>query len=107
MMAIHFKQKCSRCKKNYVAASNRSHYIVCWDCQKGEISGEVKDPKMKRLFNIPEDHYKQNSFLRDIKSKYLRYGSLSDKQVEAFKKTVKSINEEKNNPKQMITPYPR
>jgi hypothetical protein len=92
-MAIHFKQKCARCKKNYVAATNRSHYIVCWDCQKNELQGEITDPAMKRLFKIPEEMYMNNSFLRDIKSKYLRYGNLSDKQIQAFKKTVKSFNE--------------
>ena len=65
--------------------------MVCYDCQKAELAKPIKDPKMKKLFNIPEDFYKQNSFLRDIKSKYMMWGNLSEKQIEAFKKTVVNL----------------
>lgn len=43
---------------------------------------------MKKMFDIPEDFYKKNSFLRSIKINYLRYGKLTEKQIEAFKKAV-------------------
>ena len=69
---------------------------MCYDCQKPELQGEIKDPKMKRMFKIPEKFYKENSFLRNIKSCYLRYGGLTDKQLAAFKKTVKELKEEKD-----------
>ena len=94
-MAIRFKQKCMRCKKNYVTVSRNQRFVICYECQKKELKGEIKDPKMKKLFNIPEEYYKQNSFLRNIKANYLRYENLSEKQIEAFKKTVKKIKEEK------------
>ncbi|MBW3004651.1 hypothetical protein KY310_02370 [Candidatus Woesearchaeota archaeon] len=94
-MAIRFKQKCNKCKQNYVTISHRQRYAICYDCQKPEMQGEIKDPKMKKLFDIPEEFYKDNIFLRNIKVNYLRYGNLTEKQIEAFKKTVKKLKEEK------------
>ena len=94
-MAVQFKQKCKRCFKNYVLSTRRSRYIVCEECQKKEYSGEITDPEMKELFDIPEEFYKENYFLRDIKSKYLRFGSLSEKQIEAFKRAAAEMKEEK------------
>ena len=90
-MAIQYKSKCISCKKNYVLITYKQRYPVCYDCQKSELEGKIKDPKMKRLFNIPEEFYKQNSFLRSIKINYLKYGDLSEKQIETFKDVVKNI----------------
>lgn len=90
-MAIKFKQKCFRCRKNYVIVTRRQRYVICYDCQKSEMKGEIKDPKMKKMFNIPEEFYKENSFLRDIKTKYLKWGELTEKQINAFKKTVEKM----------------
>ncbi len=87
---VSYKQLCVRCKKNMVLVVGRTQFPVCYDCQKSELEGEISDPKMKKLFAIPDELYRQNSFLRSIKSNYLRFGKLSDKQIEAFKKTVKS-----------------
>ncbi len=94
-MAIKYKQLCFRCKKNYVVVTSRNRFTLCYDCQKGELGGKVKDPKMKKFFDIPEEYYKENAFLRDIKLNYLNYGKLSEKQIEAFKKAVKTIKEKK------------
>ena len=94
-MAIEYQQKCFKCKKNYVVVTGRQKFAVCYECQKQEMEGEITDPKMKKLFDIPEEFYKRNSFLRDIKINYLRYGRLSEKQIEAFKKTVKEMKEGK------------
>ena len=94
-MAIKYKQKCARCKKNYVIVTYRNRFPVCYDCQKKEMQGEIKDPKMKEMFDIPEEFYENNIFLRDIKIKYLQWGGeLTEKQIEAFKKTVKRMKEE-------------
>lgn len=90
-MAIRFKQKCSRCGKNYVKVSRRQHYVLCYDCQKSELHQEIKDQKMKKFFNIPEEFYKENAFLRSIKANYLRYGRLSERQIETFKKAVEKM----------------
>jgi len=90
---VQYKQRCARCKKNMVLITGRNQFPICYDCQKAELSGEIKDPKMKRMFKIPEDFYKQSGFLRSIKSNYLRYGNLSEKQIEFFKKAVKEMKE--------------
>ena len=92
-MAIKYKKKCIRCQKNYVTATWKDKYVVCYECQKKEMQGEIKDSKMKKLLNVPEEYYKENPFLRNIKINYLKYGSLTDKQIEAFKKAVKRIKE--------------
>ena len=93
-MAMKYKQKCYRCKKNYVIITGRNSYALCYDCQKAELDGEIKDPKMKKMFKIPEEFYKTNSFLRNIKINYLRYGELTEKQIETFKKVVKDMKEQ-------------
>lgn len=94
-MAVKYKKKCSRCKENYVLVTWRENYPVCFECQKNEMNGVIDDPKMKKMFDIPDEFYKNNSFLRSIKVNYLKYGSLSEAQLEAFKKTVKKMKEEK------------
>lgn len=94
-MAIKYKHKCSRCKKNYVTVTSRQRFILCYDCQKTDLHGEIKDPKMKKLFNIPEEYYQENGFLRNIKISYLRFEKLSEKQIETFKKVVKKMKEER------------
>ena len=93
-MPVQYKVKCIRCRKNYVLATRREKFPVCYECHKKEMEGEIKDPKMKEMFDIPEEFYMKNSFLRDIKIKYLRFGSLSEKQIEAFEKTVKEMEKE-------------
>ena len=89
-----YKQLCARCKKNYVLASWRNKYLTCYDCQKTELSKEIENKKMKKFFDLPEDFYKKNAFLRNIKLSYLRFGELSEKQTEAFKTTVAKIKDE-------------
>lgn len=43
------------------------------------------------MFDIPEKCYKENAFLRNIKSYYIKFGKLSGNQVKAFKKTIKDM----------------
>ncbi len=95
MAAIQFKQKCIKCKKNYVLATSRNSYVLCYDCQKDSLNVEIKDPVFKKLFNIPEDFYKENAFLRSIKANYIKYGSLTENQLLAFKKAVIDLKEAK------------
>jgi len=94
-MAVQFKQKCIKCKKNYVLATSRSSYVICYDCQKSSLAGEITDPVFKELFDIPEEYYKNNSFLRNIKANYLKYKNLTGAQIEAFEKVVKKMKEGK------------
>ena len=90
-MAVRYKQKCTRCRKNYVSVTWKTKFPICYECEKKDMEGEVKDPAMKKLFDIPLEFYKESMFLRDIKVNYLRYGKLSDRQVEAFQKVVKKM----------------
>ena len=92
---ISYKQRCARCKKNMVLITSRKQFPICYECEKNELQGEIKDPKMKKLFNIPEDFYRQEAFLRSIKINYLKYGQLSDKQIEWFKKVVERLKNPK------------
>ena len=73
----------------------KQRYPVCYECQKKELEGKIKDPKMERLFKIPEEFYKQNAFLRSIKINYLKFGDLSDKQIKTFKEVVKKLRNPK------------
>ena len=91
-MAIQYKQKCSRCNKNYVPANYKSRYVLCYDCQKKELAGEITDPKMVKFFNIPEELYEKSSFLRSIKLNYLRYGDLSTPQKTEFKRVADELS---------------
>jgi len=85
-----FKQKCAICKKNFVLMSGHG-FPICYDCQKSELQGAIKDPEMKKMFDIPEDFYRQSYFLRSIKINYLKFGNLTEKQIEVFKKVVKEM----------------
>ena len=97
-MAIKYKQRCERCKTNYVTISSwRQHRpIVCYECEKKDMEGKITDPEMIKLFDIPEELYKQNGFLRRIKINYLRYHSLTQPQIDAFKKTVLEMKKKKS-----------
>jgi hypothetical protein len=55
----------------------------------------IEDKVFQKMFDIPEDFYKENLFLRSIKINYLRYQNLSEKQIECFKKTVDKMNANK------------
>lgn len=59
------------------------------------MTGEISDPALKKLLDIPEEFYQENSFLRSIKINALRYGSLSEKQLEFFKKSVDKMKKAK------------
>lgn len=87
-MVVKYKQLCGRCKKKYVPITRSQYYVVCDDCLGKEMKTEIKDKKMKKFFDIPEEFFKKAEFLRSIKLNYLRYGDLSEKQKKAFKETV-------------------
>ncbi len=94
-MAVPFKQKCARCKKNYVMAYGSQRYVYCYECQKGALNEEITDPAYKSLFDIPEEYYKESVFLRNIKAAYLKNKSLTMNQIAAFEKVVKQLKEGK------------
>jgi len=88
---IQYQHRCVKCKKNMVLITGRNQFPICYECQKPELQGKISSPTMKKMFDIPEEFYKKNGFLRSIKSNYLKYGKLTEKQIDAFKKTVKEM----------------
>ena len=92
-MVIQYKQKCCICRSNYAVVTRRDRYAICYDCHKKQMHGKIDDPKMKELFDIPEEYYKKSMFLRNIKINYLKYGNLTEKQIEAFKKTASKMKD--------------
>ena len=90
-----FKQRCALCKENMVIMYSARQFPICVTCHMKKIDQEIKDPKMKKLFDIPKNFYEENYFLRNIKEAFIRFENLSEKQIEAFKKTVKEMKEGK------------
>lgn len=90
-MVTSYKMLCYRCKKTYVPASWSDKFVTCYDCSKNELSAPIQDPQIKKMFDIPEEFYRENFFLRKIKLNYIRYQNLTDRQIEAFKETVKKL----------------
>ncbi len=98
-----YKQICAICRKNHVLISARGQFPICTACSMREISKPIEDEKFRKMFDIDQKLYEQSSFLRSIKSNYLRFGSLSEKQVETFKRvaaelTNSSIDNKRNVP---------
>ena len=92
-MKILYNQKCARCPK-MVPMTSRKQFPLCYDCQKKDLQGTIKDPKMKKLFDLPEEFYKESPFLRSIKVYYLKFKELTVRQKEYFEKTVKEMKAE-------------
>ncbi len=92
-MRIKYKQRCFICRKNMALIESRYQKAICIPCQTRDFNKPITDPKFKKLFNIDEELYQKNYFLRDIKSKYLRFGNLTEKQISAFKKVAKELKQ--------------
>ena len=86
---VQYKETCMVCKKNKVLITGKRQRPVCISCQFKGIDKPITDPKFKQMFDIDPRLYEQNYFLRDIKAKYLRFGQLSEKQIEVFEKVAK------------------
>ncbi|MBI2176576.1 hypothetical protein HYU40_04510 [Candidatus Woesearchaeota archaeon] len=86
-----YKQICAICRKNHVLISARGQFPICTQCSMREISKPIEDEKYRKMFDIDQKLYEQSSFLRSIKSNYLRFGSLSEKQVETFKRVAAEL----------------
>ncbi len=65
-----------------------------------DINKPITEPKFKKLFDIDKNLYEKSSFLRNIKSSYLRFGGLSDKQIEMFKKVAAELKKKGREPKE-------
>lgn len=65
-------------------------FPICTDCHMKRISEPIKDKKYDFL-NISDEMYRESSFLRNIKESFLRFDTLSAKQIEVFKKVVNDL----------------
>ena len=86
-----YKQLCAICKKNHVLISARGQFPICTSCSMKQINQPITDETFRKLFDIDQKLYEESSFLRSIKSNYLRFGSLSEKQVETFKRVAAEL----------------
>ena len=91
-MRASYKQKCVVCRKDYALVSWKNRYPVCVTCKMKEINKPITDKKFKKMFDIDIKLYEKSAFLRNIKANYLHFGSLSEKQIEMFKKTVEEVS---------------
>lgn len=89
-----FKQKCKICKKEWVVVRYRE-FPICIKCHQRQIFSEEVTNKKFAFLNIPKELYEKSRFLRNIRQSYLMYKELSEKQIAAFKKTVKDLKEGK------------
>jgi len=94
-MRYSYKQKCIVCRKNHALITWKSRVPVCVECKMREINNPIKNAKFKKLFDIDKALYEKSGFLRNIKSSYLRFGELSEKQIEMFKQVVKEVKNKK------------
>ena len=90
-----YKQLCALCKKNMVIMYSGRQFPICVDCHMKQIEQPVTDPTYKKLLDIPREFYEKSMFLRNIKRAYLQFGSLSEKQIEFFKKAVEDLKHPK------------
>ncbi len=94
-MRVKFQQRCVRCRKNLVPMHSGRQFPICSQCQMKEINQPIESKKMAKFFDIPLTLYEQSSFLRSIKSQYLRFGSLTTAQRSTFIKVVKELKDPK------------
>ena len=99
MARVRFQQKCALCKKNMVQMFSSRQFPVCTPCQMKQLDEPITEPEYKKLFDISKEFYEQSSFLRSIKENYIRFGSLSEKQKEVFKRVAKEMKEGKTEEK--------
>lgn len=97
MSRPRYKQKCGLCKQNMVIIYSSRQFPICVVCHMKQIAEPVTDPQYKQLLDIPQELYQQSLFLRNIKQSYLRFGSLTEKQIEVFKKAVQDLKNSKKN----------
>ena len=97
-----YKQRCVICKNNWALTSGRQQ-PVCENCERELLRKPIGKPEMKKMFDIDPKFYQENYFLRSIRLNYARYGSLTQKQIDVFKKVVDDLK----NPKPKEPPKPK
>ncbi|MBI2663811.1 hypothetical protein HYX10_00530 [Candidatus Woesearchaeota archaeon] len=95
-MRASYKQKCIVCRKNHALVTWKNRVPVCTECRMREINRPITEPKFRKLFDVDKSLYEKSGFLRNIKASYLRFGNLSEKQIETFKKVVEEVKKKSN-----------
>lgn len=95
MATPKYQQRCGLCKKNMVMMYSHKQFPVCTSCNMKQINQPIDDPEYKKFFDIPEKFYLESYFLRNIKSSYIRFGSITENQRAAFLKTVADMKKGK------------
>lgn len=91
-----YKQRCALCKKNWaLMRSGYQRFPICIDCEMKVIEKPIENQALAKMFDIPKEWYRENAFLRSVRYQYGRFDRLSDKQKEAFKKTIKELKQQK------------
>ena len=88
-----YKAKCTRCRKNMALVYSRRARPVCDECIGKELAEEITDKKWKKFFDIPKELYYQYDILRSIRSYFVKFGKITDRQKEAFVDVVKKAEE--------------
>jgi hypothetical protein len=94
---VSYKQTCILCKKNKVLITSYKQKPICAACGMREFS-EVTEEPFKTMFDIPQELYVEIQFLRSIRSNYHKFGSLSEKQIEAFNRVVAEQRKKQSKP---------
>lgn len=63
---------------------------ICIDCQMKQWD-KIKNERYKELFSISKKFYEESYFLRNVRDYYDKFGKITKKQEEAFKKTIKEM----------------
>lgn len=87
---VRYKQLCILCRKNHAVIESRKQRAVCPECEMKDWE-EIKSGRYKKILDIPKDVYAKSYFLRNVRSYYEKFGKLSEKQIEAFKKTAEKL----------------
>lgn len=96
---VLYKQRCMLCRKNMALITSGRQKPICTPCQTRDFGKPITDPTFKKLFDIEPALYDQSSFLRDIKAAYLRFGNLTERQIEAFTRVAKEMKQGKKEKK--------
>ncbi|MEK6901194.1 MAG: hypothetical protein AABX37_02530 [Nanoarchaeota archaeon] len=74
---------------------SHKQFPLCVECHLKQLNHPINDPQFQKFFDIPQKLYQESYFLRKIKENYLRFGSLTEKQIETFKKVVEDLKQGK------------
>lgn len=96
---VKYKQRCVVCKEKWALVERYRQQPICKDCEKRLLEKPVVDKEYKKMLDINPKFYDESGFLRSIRMNYSRYGYLTDKQKEFFKKVVDELKNPKKKEK--------